>query len=101
MIVLTRPLKEIPGDHIHPTHVVLLLEVSDSTLRLDLATKAGLYARAKALEYWVLDVNGPRLVVHRDPQEGKYNSIVSYSSNEQVSPLAAPEKFISVAELLG
>src|SRR5215471_2642754 len=68
VIVLTRPLKEIPGNHIQPFDVVLVLEVSDSTLRLDLATKAGLYARASLSEYWVLDVNGARLIVHRDPQ---------------------------------
>jgi hypothetical protein len=37
------------------------------TLRFDLTVKAAIYARAGIAEYWVLDVNGRRMIVHRDP----------------------------------
>jgi hypothetical protein len=43
------------------------------------------------LEYWVLDVAGHRLFVHRDPQAGKYHSVIEYSENESVAPISAPE----------
>jgi Uma2 family endonuclease len=50
-----------------PGELALVLEVADTTLRFDLTVKAGLYARAGIVEYWVVDVNGRRLIVHREP----------------------------------
>jgi Uma2 family endonuclease len=44
----------------HPTFASLVLEVSDSTLAIDLGDKALLYAAAKIADYWVVDVNGRR-----------------------------------------
>jgi Uma2 family endonuclease len=67
----------------------LVVEVAHTSLTFDLAVKAGLYARAGIVEYWVLDVSGRRLVVHRDPQEGGYRPIVAFSEDESVAPLAA------------
>jgi len=74
-----------------PQDIRLLVEVSDSTLDYDLTVKASLYARAEISEYWVLDVAGRRLVVHRGAVNGCYESIISYSEQEAVAPLAAPE----------
>src|ERR1019366_10329935 len=37
--------------------------------RFDLTVKAGLYARAGIVEYWVLDLTGRRLIVHREPEQ--------------------------------
>lgn len=45
----------------------LLVEIADTSLNFDLTVKAALYARAKVFEYWVLDVAGRRLLVHRNP----------------------------------
>jgi Uma2 family endonuclease len=70
--------------------LLLAVEVSDSSLAFDLTVKAALYARAGIVEYWVLDVNARRLIVHRQPENGRYQSVVSYDENEPVSPLAAP-----------
>ena len=33
---------------------------------------------------------GKRLIVHRDPNAGRYASVAVYSEHEPVSPLAAP-----------
>jgi Uma2 family endonuclease len=100
VIVLGRDPRGIKTTEPEADDVVLVAEVADTTLRFDLSIKAALYARAHVPEYWVLDLRG-RLVVHRDPQAGHYQSIISYSGEERVSPLAAPDKFISVGELLG
>lgn len=43
--------------------VKLVIEISDSTLDIDLGRKATLYANAGILEYWVADVNGR--VIHQ------------------------------------
>jgi len=80
-----------------PSEVALLVEVADSSLALDLTIKAQLYARAGVADYWVLDVNNRRLIVHREPEAGSFQSITSYSDQEEVAPLAAPNSLFPVA----
>jgi Uma2 family endonuclease len=69
------------------------VEVAYSSLTFDLTTKASLCARAGVLEYWVLDVTGRRLIVHRNPAAGDafgaYSLVVACDENESVAPLAA------------
>lgn len=83
-----------PGPH----DLELVVEVADTSLAFDLSVKAALYARAEIAEYWVLDIQARRLVVHRDPQSGAYASVVAYSESESVAPLAAPEAPFKVAD---
>ncbi len=80
-----------------PSEFALLVEVSDSSLTLDLTIKAQLYARAGVSDYWVLDVNNRRLLVHRQPGAGHYKSVAAYSDQEQVTPLAAPDSVFLVS----
>jgi Uma2 family endonuclease len=80
-----------------PSEVALVVEVSDSSLTLDLTIKAQLYARAFVSDYWVLDVNNRRLIVHRQPEAGRYKSVAAYSDQEQVAPLAAPDSIFTVS----
>lgn len=80
-----------------PADVLLLIEVADTTLEFDLKTKAKLYSRAGIPDYWVLDVNKRRLIVHREPLGGGYTSVLSYRTNESVAPLAAPESLFPVS----
>ncbi len=90
VIVLNRELSNFLAGNPRPKDLHLAVEVSDSTVAFDLTVKAALYARAGIVEYWVLDINKRRLVVHRNPGQGRYESIVAYAENEPVSPLAAP-----------
>jgi Uma2 family endonuclease len=52
--------------------VKLLIEVSDTTLAIDLGRKAELYARAGVPEYWVIDLNENRALLHMTPKDGDY-----------------------------
>jgi len=86
---------------------VLIIEVSDTTLEMDTLTKPEIYAGAKVPDYWVLDVNLRRLIVHREPTGSvgarmgpRYKSIVTYDDSARVAPLAAPKKFIRVSKML-
>jgi Uma2 family endonuclease len=90
-------LRKIPG----PEDTLLVVEVADSTLAMDLSTKADLYARAGIPDYWVLDVNQRRMIVHRSPSSGKYRSVIVYREDESVAPLAAPESAFRVAAAFG
>ncbi len=91
----------------HPTTAVLIIEISDSTLRYDRTTKAGIYARAGIADYWILNVVDRVLEVHRQPAAMTdmplghgYRSITRYIETEIVSPLVAPDSLITVADLL-
>lgn len=83
-----------------PDDILLAVEISNTTLRFDLRTKAALYARAGVRDYWVMDIVGRCIVVHREPTPRGYRSITSYASEETLSPLARPEESVRVADLL-
>lgn len=94
-------LGERPGAIPVPRDIVLLVEVSDTTLSFDINEKAALYARAGIADYWVVDVNKRRMIVHRSPSEGAYQSLTVYSDVEPVSPLAAPHSSVRLASFGG
>jgi Uma2 family endonuclease len=85
-----RSAKPQPGD------LDLVVEIADSSLVFDLTTKAALYARAGIAEFWILDVIGRRLLVHRNPADGQYGSVISFTEQESVAPLAAPDSSFPV-----
>jgi Uma2 family endonuclease len=101
LIVLTRPSSEFQDANPRPADLRLVVEISDSTLGFDLTTKAGLYARAGIVEYWVVDIAARRLVVHRDPRDGLYRSVTAYGENETATPLASPQSEFRVASAFG
>jgi Uma2 family endonuclease len=97
MIVLNRSPSEFRSTP-QPKDLQLVAEVADTSLTFELTVKAALYARAGIVEYWVLDVSGRRLVVHRDPRDGRYRSIADFSGQESVAPLAAPDSAFRVGD---
>jgi Uma2 family endonuclease len=90
------------GDYLlsHPITAVLIVEVADSSLLHDRKLKAGLYARAGILEYWLLNLVDLCLEVFRDPQDGGYTSHTVLRAGDLVSPISRPETEIAVASLL-
>jgi hypothetical protein len=98
IIVLKRDISHFQSAKPGSQDLHLLVEISDTTLNFDLTVKAALYARAGVADYWVLDVNGRRLIVHRQPQSGKYTSVLIYSEHETVAPLAAPHAMFKAAD---
>jgi Uma2 family endonuclease len=53
----------------------LVAEVSDTTLAADLDEKKQLYAALQIPEYWVIDVQGRRVLAFRLGAEGRYQEI--------------------------
>jgi hypothetical protein len=98
LIVLSRDFISFRSVKPRPGDLRLVVEIADTTLSFDRTTKAALYARAGIIEYWVLDVSGRRLIVHRHPQLGKYTTVVAYSESESIAPLAAPDALFKIAE---
>ncbi len=83
-----------------PEDLLLVAEISDTSLSVDLIAKARLYARAGIIEYWVVNLNDRTLHIHRDPREGKYSLITVHNENETVSLNSRPDAMITVSDLL-
>ena len=60
----------------HPTasDVVLVVEVSSTTLRFDRNVKVPMYARHDVPEVWVLDVGGQQIHRYASPTQGQYGT---------------------------
>mgnify|MGYP003382241006 CR=1 FL=1 len=86
--------------HPGPEDVLLIVEVSDTTLAYDRDVKLSLYARRGIPEVWLLDVNAGELTVYREPAEGQYRLIRKPTRAEAVSPTLVPAVAISLAEVL-
>jgi Uma2 family endonuclease len=91
----------------HPSTAALIVEVADSTLRLDRRFKAELYARARLPEYWIVNLVDRALEVYRDPEpaagtifDALYRSVTVLRSPATLTPLGAPHAQIAVADLL-
>ena len=67
--------KRLPARHPGPADLHIVVEVADSTLRSDRVAKAALYARAGIGEYWIVDIVGRQLFVHRQPLPNGYADI--------------------------
>ena len=79
-----------------PDDIYWLIEVSNSTLAYDLGDKAGYYAQDRIQEYWVVDIPYQTLWCHRQPKDGRYNSIAAVKSGT-LSPLSFPGVSIEVS----
>ncbi|MEY2513818.1 MAG: hypothetical protein QOJ89_1176, partial [bacterium] len=84
----------------HPATATLAVEVSVSSLRRDLNRKAALYAQAGVREYWVFDVGGRRVVVHRSPRAGTYTDVSELRAGGRISGAPAGLGELAVDELL-
>ncbi len=83
-----------------PADVLLLVEVSDSTLRYDRNTKIPLYAAAGIREVWILDVNKQQLEVYRQPNEERYQFMETLTRDDTVAAIQLPLN-VRVRELIG
>jgi hypothetical protein len=84
-----------------PPDILLLIEIADSSLRFDRAIKRPLYARHAVPEYWIVDLPGQAVEVHRTPTQHGYASAARLGPERALTIEALPDVTISVAELLG
>lgn len=73
------------------SHILLIIEVSDSSVEFEEGEKSDLYAAARIRDYWVVNIPEQCLRVHRQPRQGRYQSIETFHAPERVHPLAFPK----------
>jgi Uma2 family endonuclease len=86
--------------HPRPQDVLLLIEVADSTVGFDRGTKAPLYAVSGIPEYWLFDIPGRSVLVHREPEAQGYGSITRHGPADVLRPLAFPALSIDLSAVL-
>jgi Uma2 family endonuclease len=85
--------------HPYPENIFWIIEYANTSLSKDLGVKADIYAAAGILEYWVNNLKESRLIVFRDPVNGKYQSRQELTSGS-ICPLAFPDIAIDVTQFL-
>jgi Uma2 family endonuclease len=91
----------------HPSRAVLVIEIAESSYRIDREYKASLYARAGIEEFWIVDLLHEAIEIHRQPQASPaarygwlYRSVQTLRAPATVAPLIALDRAIPLADLL-
>jgi Uma2 family endonuclease len=96
LTVMAENIQRSPVRHPYGGELLLAVEVADSSIRQDTTRKRDMYGHAGVPEYWVLDLEGRKLLVFRALQAGNYSESLTLGETDQI-----PHLNISVAELLG
>jgi Uma2 family endonuclease len=84
-----------------PEDVLLVIEVSDTTLEYDRKVKVPLYARAGIPETWVVNLPEECVEVFTDLAGGAYQTFNSYARGDELQSRALASLRLSVADVLG
>jgi Uma2 family endonuclease len=87
------------ASHPNAADVLLLVEVSETSLAYDRGVKLALYARFGVPEVWIVDLPGSAVEVYREPKEGAYASRERLTDG-LLAPAVVPGVTVDVAGLL-
>ena len=88
------------GNRPQASDVLLVIEISDSSLQQDLEVKSVSYARANVPELWVVDIPHRRLHRFSQPSPDGYLSRTTIGEEETISPELVPNLRMPVREAL-
>ena len=83
-----------------PSDVLLLIEVSDTSLAYDRGAKLAAYARAGIPEVWIANLPGGRVESYTEPAGGEYAVVRHYYPGSSISPQAFPDIALEVALII-
>lgn len=87
--------------HPRPGEVILIVEVSDSTLKYDRDTKLALYAEAEIPEVWIVNLKNEIIEVHQKPGIGIYQLAQIFKRGEILQSESLPNLKLEVDKILG
>ncbi len=89
--------RSLPG----PEDVLLLIEVSDTTLAYDRDVKLPLYARAGIPEGWIVDLSNGVVERHTNPSGDIYRHVEKVRRGQEISSAALPGLAVVTNAILG
>jgi Uma2 family endonuclease len=79
---------------------LLVIEVSDTTLRYDRTTKLPLYAAAGIPEAWIVNLRDHRIERFAEPRDGAYRQSVVAGLGQTLASLVVPALVVEVMAVL-
>ena len=89
------------GGHPGPADVLLLIEVSDTTVDYDRNEKLSAYAAAGIPEVWIASRQDRRIESYADPAGDEYATVRHYGAGERIAPRAFPDVMLDVDRIIG
>jgi Uma2 family endonuclease len=84
----------------HPDTCLLVIEVAQTSLRVDATVKAALYAEAGIPVYWIVDVARGLVLVHTEPVAGAYQRTDERRPGDVLTAPHLPTLAIPVAAIV-
>ena len=101
-VALLRPRADFYRDaHPRPADVMLIVEVSHSTVEYDRDVKTPLYAEAGIPEIWLVNLDEDFIDGLSDPDGAGYRTARRYVRGERIAPALLPDAALEVSEILG
>jgi len=88
-------------EHPRPSDVLLLIEVSDTTLKFDRQIKAPLYARAGIEELWLVNLQDDEVEIYASPSGGAYQLVRNVGRGETINSENVSGLTLEVDAVLG
>ena len=88
------------GGHPGPADVLLLIEVSDTTVDYDRNEKLSAYAAAGIPEVWIASRRDRRIESYADPDGDEYATVRHYGAGERIAPRAFPDVVLQVDQII-
>ena len=86
--------------HPGPADVLLLIEVSDSSVDFDRNEKLSAYAAAGIPEVWIASRQDRRIESYVDPTGDEYATVRYYGAGESISPQTFPDIALQVDQII-
>jgi hypothetical protein len=83
-----------------PPDVLLVIEISDTSIEYDRDTKIPLYAKAGIPEAWLVDLQAETITVYREPAPEGYRQAQQYGRGEKVKSASVPGLEVEVNAVL-
>ena len=87
--------------HPTPEDVLLVVEVSDSSLEYDRGVKIPLYAEAGIPEVWIIAPDEDGIDRYADISDGEYRHMERFHLGDAIAPTLLPSAQMQVSALLG
>jgi Uma2 family endonuclease len=100
-IALLKPRDDFYAEnHPIPTDVLLVIEVSDSTIEYDREIKKKLYAEAGIVEFWLVNLKQNTIETYTNPSNGIYYQMQIFERDQEIQSKNIPDLTLAVSEIL-
>lgn len=99
-IVLSDLTKYDGKRHPRPEEVILVVEVSDATLKYDPDVKLPLYAESGIEQVWIVNLKKNIVEIHQNPFDDIYQTVKIYKAGDTIDLQSFPNLNLKVDEIL-